>query len=96
VYSDFREKSGVHFGGRNLTFMAEDGTADEFWARASLSDKVGSELCLVVKVASADNNADIGTKRVPLQLFNALTYRLVNRDKTKNLQLVSYIKYPLL
>ena len=41
--------------------------------------------CLVVKVASADNNADMGTKRVPLPLFNALTYRLVNRDNRNNL-----------
>jgi hypothetical protein len=44
VYSDFREQSGVHFGGRNLVSIAKDGTADEFWARASLSDRVGSEL----------------------------------------------------
>jgi hypothetical protein len=41
--------------------------------------------CLVVKVASAHNDADIGTKRVPLPLFNALTYRLVNRDKRKDI-----------
>ena len=44
VFSDFREKSGVHFGGLNLYGLAENGTADEFWSRASLADKVGSEL----------------------------------------------------
>ena len=44
IYSDFREKSGVHFGGSNLDHMARNGTADELWARASLADKIGSEL----------------------------------------------------
>ena len=44
VYSDFREKSGVHFGGRNLDHIAKTGTADEFWARASLADRTGPEL----------------------------------------------------
>ena len=43
VYSDFREKSGVHFGGRNLDHIAKTGTADEFWARASLADRAGPE-----------------------------------------------------
>jgi hypothetical protein len=50
-----------------------------------LKEKTQDRTCLVVKVASVDNNADIGTKRVPLPLFNALTYKLVNRDKRKNL-----------
>ena len=50
-----------------------------------LKEKTTDGTCLVVKVASADNNADIGTKRVPLPLFNALTYRLVNRDLRNNL-----------
>jgi hypothetical protein len=50
-----------------------------------LKEKTSDGTFLVVKVASADNNADIGTKRVPLKLFNALTNRLVNRDKRNNL-----------
>jgi hypothetical protein len=50
-----------------------------------LKEKTQDGTCLVVKVASADNNADIGTKRVPLPFFNPLTYRLLNRDKRKNL-----------
>ena len=50
-----------------------------------LKEKTQDGTCLVTKVASADNNSDIGTKRVPLPLFNALTYRLVNRDKRRNL-----------
>jgi hypothetical protein len=54
-------------------------------AEHHLKEKTQDGTCLVVKVASVDNNADIGTKRVPLPLFNALTYRLVNRDKRKNL-----------
>ena len=35
---------------------------------------------LVVKVSSADSNSNLGTKRVSLATFNALTYKLVNRD----------------
>ena len=44
IYSDFREKSGVHFGGRNLDHIARTGTADDFWAWTSLADKTGTEL----------------------------------------------------
>lgn len=44
IYNDFREKSGIHFGGRNLDHLAKTGTADEFWARASLANKTGTEL----------------------------------------------------
>jgi hypothetical protein len=50
-----------------------------------LKEKTQDGTCEVIKVASLDNNADIGTKRVPLPLFNALTYRLLNRDLRKNL-----------
>ena len=39
IYSDFREKSGVHFGGRYLDHIARTGTADDFWAWTSLADK---------------------------------------------------------
>jgi hypothetical protein len=42
-----------------------------------LKEKTTDGTCLVIKVASADNNADIGTKRVPVPLFSASTNRLV-------------------
>jgi hypothetical protein len=38
-------------------------------AERHLKEKTQDGTCLVVKVASADNNADIGTKRVPLVNF---------------------------
>lgn len=50
-----------------------------------LKEKSADGTCLIVKVPSKDNNSDIGTKRVPLPLFNALTYRLVDKTLRKNL-----------
>ena len=50
-----------------------------------LKEKVADGSCIILKVASKDNNSDIGTKRVPLPLFNALTYRLVDKTLRKNL-----------
>jgi hypothetical protein len=50
-----------------------------------LKEKTTDGTCIVTKVKSENNNSDIGTKRVPLPLFNALTSRLVNRDLRKNL-----------
>ena len=52
---------------------------------AYFKEKTADKTCIIVKVASEDNNADIGTKRVPLPLFNKLTYRLVDKSLRKNL-----------
>jgi hypothetical protein len=53
----------------------------QFW----IKEKVADGTCKVVKVASKDNNADIGTKRLLLPLFNALSYKLVDKTNRKNL-----------
>ena len=53
----------------------------QFW----IKEKVADGTCVVVKVASKDNNADIGTKRLLLPLFNALSYKLVDKTLRKNL-----------
>ena len=34
-----------------------------------LEEKYADGTCILIKVASGDNNADIGTKRVPRALF---------------------------
>jgi hypothetical protein len=38
-----------------------------------VKDKVADKTCILVKISTENNNADIGTKRVPQSLFNALT-----------------------
>jgi hypothetical protein len=48
-------------------------------------EKVADKTCILVKVESRYNNSDIGTKRVPQSLFNALTHDLVDRSKRVNL-----------
>lgn len=53
----------------------------QFW----IKEKVADGTCVVIKVASKDNNADIGTKRLLLPLFNALSYKLVDKTLRKNL-----------
>ena len=53
----------------------------QFWFKEKVADKT----CIVTKVASKDNNADIGTKRLLLPLFNALSYKLVDKTLRKNL-----------
>ena len=50
-----------------------------------IKEKVADKSCILVKVESRNNNSDIGTKRVPLSLFNALTHDLVDRQKRLNL-----------
>ena len=53
----------------------------QFW----IKEKVADGTCVVIKIASKDNNADIGTKRLLLPLFNALSYKLVDKTLRKNL-----------
>lgn len=48
-------------------------------------EKVADKTCVLVKVESRYNNSDIGTKRVPQSLFNALTHDLVDRNNRDNL-----------
>jgi hypothetical protein len=50
-----------------------------------IKEKVADKSCILVKVESRNNNSDIGTKRVPLSLFNTLTNDLVDRQKRLNL-----------
>ena len=42
-------------------------------------------VCIIEKVATQDNNADIGTKRLELPLFQKFAFQLVDRQKSKNI-----------
>ena len=37
-------------------------------------------ICILIKIASGDNNADIGTKRVPRTLFDKLTDNIIDKS----------------
>jgi hypothetical protein len=50
-----------------------------------IKEKVADGTCYLHKVASQDNNSDIGTKRVPLPVFNKLTSQIVDRTLRTNL-----------
>ena len=54
-------------------------------AEGYFKEKVEDLTCIVVKVASKDNSSDLGTKRIPLPLSNAISYRLVDKELRKNL-----------
>ena len=60
----------------------------QFW----IKEKVADGNFIVIKVASKDNNANIGTKSLLLPLFSALSYTLVYKTLRKNLQFI-YFKY---
>ena len=45
-----------------------------------IKDKVADGTCIVVKVDTADNNSDIGTKRVSLPIFTKLTSQIIDRS----------------
>lgn len=51
------------------------------WIKTKVADKT----CILVKIGTNDNNADIGTKRISQSLFNALTHSLVDRQLRSNL-----------
>ena len=53
----------------------------EMW----LKEKVADKTCILVKVDSKVNTADIGTKRVDNPLFTNLTNPIVDRTLRKNL-----------
>jgi hypothetical protein len=52
-----------------------------------IKEKAKDGTCILVKVASANNYSDIGTKRVPISLFTKLTSQIVDRSLRNNLQL---------
>ena len=51
------------------------------WIKIKVKDKT----CILVKIGTENNNADIGTKRVSQSLFNALTHKLVDKQLRNNL-----------
>ena len=54
-------------------------------AEMFIKEKVESKEIKIVKVASADNTSDLGTKRIPLPLFNKLTSRIIDKSLRTNL-----------
>ena len=53
-----------------------------------LKEKYADGTCVLVKVASSENNSDIGTKRVSKQVFEKLTNEIIDKSlrvvKAKN------------
>ena len=45
-----------------------------------LEEKHADGTCVLVKIASSDNNSDIGTKRVTKQVFEKLTNEIVDKS----------------
>ena len=54
-------------------------------AEMLIKGKVESKEIKLLKVASADNTSDIGTKRLALFLFNKLTSQIMDTSLTVNL-----------
>ena len=49
-------------------------------AEMLIKEKVESNEIKLLKVASADNTSDLGTKRLALPLFNKLTSRIIDKS----------------
>ena len=45
-----------------------------------LKEKYADGTCVLVKIASSDDNSDIGTKRVTKQVFKKLTNEIVDKS----------------
>lgn len=45
-----------------------------------LKEKYQDGTCIITKIDSKNNNADIGTKRVPLAIFEYLTYPIIDKS----------------
>jgi hypothetical protein len=77
------DNSACVFASQSLHFTRNLRHLDltECWIKEKVADKT----CVIIKVESKHNNSDIGTKRVPLSVFNTLTYPLVDRSLRKNL-----------
>ena len=56
-----------------------------------IKEKVDAKEIKLLKVPSADNTSDLGTKRLALPLFNRLTSRVINKTLRVNLQVVNTI-----
>ena len=54
-------------------------------AEMLMKEKVESKEIKLLKVASADNTSDLGTKRLALPLFNKLNSRIIDRPLGVNL-----------
>ena len=50
-----------------------------------IKEKVEAEEIKLLKVASADNTSDLGTKRLALPLFNRSTSRIIDKTLRVNL-----------
>lgn len=48
-----------------------------------IKEKVADNTCVVVKIESKNNNADIGTKRLPRTTFEYLAYPLTDKSLRK-------------
>jgi hypothetical protein len=55
-----------------------------------LKEKYADGTCVLIKVSSAENNADIGTKRVTKPIFEKLTDQIIDKSlrviRTKNIK----------
>ena len=54
-------------------------------AELLIKEKVDAKEIKLLKVASADNTSDLGTKRLALPLFNKLTSRIIDKTLRVNL-----------
>ena len=54
-------------------------------AELLIKEKVDAKEIKLLKVASADNTSDLGTKRLALPLFNKLTSRIIDKSLRRNL-----------
>ena len=54
-------------------------------AELLIKEKVEAKEKKVLKVASADNTSDLGTKWLALPLFNKLTSRIIDKSRRVNL-----------
>ena len=50
-----------------------------------IKEKVDAKEIKLLKVASAENTSDLGTKRLALPLFNKLTSRIIDKTLRVNL-----------
>ena len=45
-----------------------------------LKEKYADKTCILIKIASGNNNSNIGTKRVTRPIFEFLTHKLIDRS----------------
>ena len=53
-------------------------------AEAHAEEKVQDGTCTVIKMASEDNNSDLGTKRVTIPIFTKLKSQIADRTLRNN------------